>query len=353
MAAPHRPPADGGSTGAALSGSLAPGATTGPLDRCLVRVKTLKRSFVVNGKSRCCEPVRHRLAGSPDEQALAARVHELMRRQPQVMMYAADRAITMTFDRIIGRLASRHARREACRRAKGAGRATPIFSARQETAGVVAYVTTKSGHNPYQGDDGRHMLSQRLNPDATPVSSQESRNLTDGWMARAAARAENFTIFMEPLPKPPSARPAQPGVPVCPRPRTMRRRRCCRRSARRSPPCRCRWPRRSRRSTKPRSRKRKSQSAHPGGSGGRSPTRPGGSRCGRPAAPVVEVEEPVAPASPVPAPVRSGGRSPARPGRATRGAANPARPGSRRPRRPAPVRPIEIYAQYAQWPADG
>ena len=181
----------------------------------------------------------------------------LMRRQPQVMMYAADRAITMTFDRIMAGL---HRATPAVKPAavQKALAANADFFARQETAGVVAYVTTKSGHNPYQGDDGRHMLSQRLNPDATPVSSQELRNLTDGWMARAAARAENFTIFMEPAaeaavgPARPAGRPGMPAAPV----------QCAAAGAaagprRRSPPCRCRWPRRSRRSTKPRSRKRK------------------------------------------------------------------------------------------------
>jgi hypothetical protein len=97
--------------------------------------------------------------------------------------------------------------------------ANPDVFAREENEGTVTYVTTKSGHHPYHGDDGRHMLSQRLNPDATPVSSQESRNLTEGWMARAAARAENFTIFMEPAAEAavgPARPPARPGMPAAP-----------------------------------------------------------------------------------------------------------------------------------------
>lgn len=169
-------------------------------------------------KAAVANPSGLAFAGSADEQALAARVHELMRRQPQVMMYAADRAITMTLDRIMTGL-SRATPNVKATAVQKALTANADFFARQETDGGVAYVTTKSGHNPYQGDDGRHMLSQRLNPDATPVSSQESRNLTEGWMARAAARAENFTIFMEPAAEAAvgPARPVgRPGLPPAP-----------------------------------------------------------------------------------------------------------------------------------------
>jgi hypothetical protein len=169
-------------------------------------------------KAAVANPSGIAFAGTAEEQALAAQIHEAMRRQPQVMMYAADRAITMTLDRIVA--AARRANPKVSAAAvQAALTANPDMFARQETDGTVSYVTTKSGHHPYHGDDGRHMLSQRLNPDATPVSSQESRNMTEGWMARAAARAENFTIFMEPAAEAavgPARPPTRPGLPATP-----------------------------------------------------------------------------------------------------------------------------------------
>ena len=169
-------------------------------------------------KAAVANPSGITFAGSPEEQTLAARVHELMRRQPQVMMYADDRAITMTLDRIVAGL-GRSTPGVKPAKVQAALAANPDVFARQESDGTVAYATTKSGRHPYGGDDGRHMLSQRLNPDATPVSTQESRNLTEGWVARAATRAENFTIFMEPAAEAavgPARLPARPGAPPPP-----------------------------------------------------------------------------------------------------------------------------------------
>jgi hypothetical protein len=169
-------------------------------------------------KAAVANPSGIAFAGSSDEQELAARVHEVMRRQPQVMMYADDRAITMTLDRIMAGL-SRTTPNVKPAKVRAALDANPDVFARQESDGTVTYATTKSGRHPYSGDDGRHMLSQRLNPDATPVSTQESRNLTEGWVARAATRAENFTIFMEPAAEAavgPARLPARPGAPPAP-----------------------------------------------------------------------------------------------------------------------------------------
>src|SRR5690242_18556661 len=99
-------------------------------------------------KAAVANPSGISFAGSPEEQALAARVHELMRRQPQVMMYAADRAITMTLDRIVAGL-GRTTPGVKPAKVAAALAANPDVFAREENEGTVTYVTTKSGHHPY------------------------------------------------------------------------------------------------------------------------------------------------------------------------------------------------------------
>src|SRR5690242_13235357 len=140
-------------------------------------------------------------AGTAKEQDLAARIHEYMVRQG--LMFAVDKPISVPLERIVAGVARHYPNVPAAAltgQVEAALAANPPVFAVQETAdrGVVV-VTTKSGRHPYNDDDPRHMLRHRLNPEATAVSAQESRTMTDGWMASAQARTDNFTIFnMEP-----------------------------------------------------------------------------------------------------------------------------------------------------------
>ncbi len=137
--------------------------------------------------------------GKADQQELAAKVFELMRRQG--MLYAADAPIVTPLDRIVQGLQRAYPDVSADKlrsRVEAALKANGQVFARVESGGAVAYETTKSGKHRVNADEGRHMFRQRLNADARAVSEEESRELTDGWIAQAQARAESFTIFQEP-----------------------------------------------------------------------------------------------------------------------------------------------------------
>ena len=101
-------------------------------------------------------------AGTPEEQELAARVHEFMARQG--LMYAVDKPITVPLERIVAGVARHYqgvAAEALTTRVTAALAANPTVFAAQETDGRVAYVTTKSGRHPYTDADTRHMLRQR------------------------------------------------------------------------------------------------------------------------------------------------------------------------------------------------
>ena len=167
-------------------------------------------------------------AGTSDEQELAARVHEFMARQG--LMYAVDRPITVSLERIVAGVSRHYPKVSAdtlTKRVTAALVANPTVFAAQETNGSVTYVTTKSGRHPYTDVDTRHMLRHRLNPEATPVSAQESRNMTDSWMASAQSRTEVPIFNMEPAAEAavgPARTPIRPGLtppPYVPAPQVL------------------------------------------------------------------------------------------------------------------------------------
>ena len=169
-------------------------------------------------KALVVSPTGITFAGTPEEQELAACAHDFMRRQG--LMFGTDSPITTAIERLVSGVSRAYPGLDAALltiRLEAALAANSTVFARQEAGGKVVYVTTKSGRHPFVDDQARHMLRQRLNSDATPISSQESRSLTDNWVARAAARAENFTIFVEPSvePAPGTVRPpVRPGAPA-------------------------------------------------------------------------------------------------------------------------------------------
>jgi hypothetical protein len=137
--------------------------------------------------------------GTPAQQELAAKAFDLMRRQG--MLFAADAPIVVTLDRLVQGLSRSYPKVAADKlkdQVTAALEANPGVFTRQEVKGAVAYETTKSGQRPIDMTDTRHMFRHRLNDDAREVTEQESRTLTEGWIAQAQARAESFTIFQEP-----------------------------------------------------------------------------------------------------------------------------------------------------------
>ncbi len=137
--------------------------------------------------------------GTAEQQELAAKAFDLMRRQG--MLFAADAPIVVSLDRLVQGLSRSYpkvAGDTLKQQVTAALDANPAVFTRQETKGAVAYETTKSGQRKIDTTDARHMFRHRLNDDAREVTEQESRSLTEGWIAQAQARAESFTIFQEP-----------------------------------------------------------------------------------------------------------------------------------------------------------
>src|SRR6476661_10662872 len=103
-------------------------------------------------KAAVATPAGLTFAGKPEEQELASRIHELMRRQG--MMFAADSPITTPLDRMVAGVSRYYpgmAPATLEKRITAALAANPDMFARQETDGRVTYVTTKSGRHPYAG----------------------------------------------------------------------------------------------------------------------------------------------------------------------------------------------------------
>ncbi|HUS15251.1 MAG TPA: hypothetical protein VM536_09570, partial [Chloroflexia bacterium] len=138
-------------------------------------------------------------AGTTEQQELAAKAFDLMRRQG--MLFAADAPIVVALDRLVQGLSRSFPKIPAAKLADQVTAAldanTAVF-ARQETGGIVSYQTSKSGQARFVDDQSRHMFRQRLNGAASAVTEEESRSLTEGWIAQAATRSESFSIFQEP-----------------------------------------------------------------------------------------------------------------------------------------------------------
>jgi hypothetical protein len=137
--------------------------------------------------------------GTSAQQELAAKAFDLMRRQG--MLYAADAPIVAPLDRLVQGLSRSYPKLSPDKlraQVQEALAANGSVFTRREAGGVVSYETTKSGQSVRAIDQSRHMFRQRLNADAREVTEEESRELTEGWIAQAQARSESFTIFQEP-----------------------------------------------------------------------------------------------------------------------------------------------------------